>query len=128
MFTLIAGLLLTAAVFAADHRPVVTINSEKNFRVVIDGKSYFGTASAIKIANLSAGTHSIRVYEMKRGLFDRGEKLVSSTTFKMGRKDMKIRIDNFGRVTVIKQKARNSKKAKQPVRIYDHRIKKQPRF
>ena len=130
MFTLIAGLLLTAAVFAADRRPTVTINSEKNFKVVIDGRSYFGSDANIRISNLAPGTHSIRVYEMKRGLFDRGEKLISSTSFKMGNKDVRIRIDHFGRITVAKitkQKNRYGKKGKD-IRMNDYRIEREPRF
>ncbi len=128
IFTLIAGLFLTVAAFAADRRPMVTINSEKNFKVVIDGRSYFGSDAAIRISNLSQGTHSIRVYEMKRNLFDRREKLVSSTTFKMGKKDVRIFIDHSGRVTVAKTKGRYSKNGKSEVRINDFRIEKEPRF
>lgn len=132
MFTLIAGLLVTATIFAAVPRPVVTINSSKNFKVVIDGRSYFGSNAQIKIGNLAPGTHSIRVYEMKRGLFDRGEKLVSSTTFRMNRKDVRISIDHFGRVTVAKTKGKGNRVRMQDRRHEDYRKfdtrKDQPRF
>jgi hypothetical protein len=127
MFTLLAGLLLSVAVFAAHKRPVVTIKSEKNYKVVIDGKSYFGNAAGIRISSLAAGTHSIRVYEMKRGLFDRGERLVSSTTFRMGKKDVRIRIDHFGRVTVVKQKGRNGRNVKL-MGMDKQRMESTPRF
>ncbi len=123
MFTLIAGLLITATIFAADPRPMVTISSSKNYKVVVDGRSYFGSNAQIRIANLAPGTHSIRVYEMKRGIFDRSEKLISSTTFRMNRKDVRISIDPFGRVIVAKMKGKGKK-----IRKQDHRYDNDRRF
>lgn len=131
IFTLIAGLLLTVAVFAADRRPMVTISSEKNYKVVIDGRSYFGSDAAIRISNLSQGTHSIKVYQMKRSFFERNEKLISSTTFKMGKRDVKINIDRVGRVSVTKEKGRydnNGRGNGRDRRSDDYRMKQEPRF
>ena len=41
IFTLVAATLFTVAVFAADRRPSVTVQTNKNYEIQIDGKSYF---------------------------------------------------------------------------------------
>ncbi len=102
IFTLLAGILLTVAAMAADHRPTVVVNSSRHFRIVIDGRSFYGNDAAIRLNYLQNGFHTIKVYEMRRGLFVKGEKLVTHTTFKLGRKDVRIKIDNFGRVQITK--------------------------
>ncbi len=124
IFTLIAGLFITAAVFAAAPRPTVTVTSNKNFRIVIDGRSYFGSNASIKLANLGTGQHTIKVYEMRTGMFSRTEKLVSSSSFSLGRNDVQIKVDNFGRIAVIKAKG----KGKKPGNSFrkTNRMQKQP--
>jgi len=61
MFTLLTGLFLTATLMAADRRPVVTINSNNNFKIIIDGKSYFGDNITIRLSELYGNQHSIKV-------------------------------------------------------------------
>ncbi|HMU45997.1 MAG TPA: hypothetical protein PKC72_06490 [Chitinophagaceae bacterium] len=104
IFTLFAGLLMAAAVMAADRGPSVTIQSNKNYKIVIDGKNYFVSSTTIHLFNLSNGMHSIRVFEMRKGLFVKGERLVSSSTFKVGRRDIAIKVDQFGRIDISKKK------------------------
>ncbi len=104
IFTLFAGLLVAAAVMAARPGPSVTITSSKNYRIVVDGKSYFGSRDVIRLHRLSPGLHQVKVFEMRKGLFVKGEKLVSSSTFKLGKKDVSIRVDASGRISVIKKK------------------------
>lgn len=104
IFTLFAFVLLAAAAMAADRYPSVIINSSKNFRIVVDGKSYFANNSAIRLDRLSNGFHTIKVYELRRGLFVRGEKLVTATSFKLGRQDVRIKVDYFGRVEFFRMK------------------------
>ncbi len=98
MFTLVSGLLLAVAVMAADRRPVVMVNSMKNYKIVIDGRTYFSNDNSIRISHLNKGFHHIRVFEMRRGYFDRREILVASSTFQLRRHDVRITIDRFGRI------------------------------
>ena len=57
IFTMMLGLFLTAAVFAADKRPDVTITSAKKYEIVIDGKTYFSNSRVMNINNLRNGRH-----------------------------------------------------------------------
>lgn len=104
IFTLTMGVLLSVALLAADRRPVVTISSVKNFKVVIDGRSYFGTDMTISLTNLYHGRHSIQVYEMRRGYFQNRERLLNSSTFFLTGKDILIRIDWFGNISIKERK------------------------
>jgi hypothetical protein len=80
------------------------VNSMKNYKVVIDGRSFFTNSRTISIANLYDGRHSIQVYEMQRGYYQRRERLVSSSSFRLNNKDVKILIDHFGRINIQEQK------------------------
>lgn len=104
IFTLAMGILFATALMAADRRPVVTINSSKNFKIVIDGRSYFGSDLTINLNNLHNGRHTIQVFEMKRGYFQRREKMVGSTSFFVNRNDMVISIDWAGNIIVREKK------------------------
>lgn len=96
MFTLLSGLLLTFAVFAGDRRPVVTLTSMSNFKIVIDGRVYFSNRSQIHIGNLQRGYHDIQVYEMRRGYYQQRERLISSERFFLRKNDVRIFINRFG--------------------------------
>ena len=100
MFTLLSGLLLAVAVMAADHRPVVTVNSMKNYKIVIDGRTYFSNYNGISINNLGRGQHFIQVFEMRRGYYERRERLVASTSFSLRKNDVRIFIDRFGDIRI----------------------------
>ena len=100
IFTLVAGMLLTAAVFAADRKPVVTINSSKNYKIVIDGKSYFGDNMTLRLDDYFKRSHTIKVFEMRRGLYVKGERLVDAATFQVDRNDVAITIDRFGNIKI----------------------------
>lgn len=96
MFTLLSGLLLMVAVFAADRRPVVTLNSMSNFKIVIDGRVYFSNRSQINISNLQRGYHSVQVFEMRRGYYQQRERLISTGSFFLRRNDVRIFISPSG--------------------------------
>ena len=100
IFTLVAGMLLTAAVFAADRRPVVTINSSKNYKIVIDGKNYFGDNLTLRLDDHFKRSHTIKVFEMRRGFYVKGEKLVDAAIFQVDRNDVAITIDRFGNIKI----------------------------
>ncbi len=105
MFTLFAGLLMTVALFAADRRPVVTVKKEMNYKVVIDGRTYFDNDMTMRLSNLQYGRHTIKVYEInRRGFFSR-ERLVAVSAFRLDNNDLRIRIDRFGKISI--QEKRN---------------------
>lgn len=100
IFTLFTALLLTVALFAADRRPVVTVNSSKNYKIVIDGRSYYSNDRNIRLANLNNGRHTIKVFEMKRMGYNQRERLVAATSFHVNRKNVHINIDRFGNINI----------------------------
>jgi hypothetical protein len=102
IFTMCLGLFLTAAVFAADRKPDVTIISMKKYEIVIDGRTYFSNNRIMNIENLRNGRHTIQVYEMNsRGfsMFKR-KQLVASKSFQLRKNDVKITIDRFGHLVI----------------------------
>lgn len=126
IFTLAAGLFLVVAAMAADRRPVVTIDNSKNYKIVIDGKSYFGNNMTISVNNLMSGKHRIEVFEMKKNRFTRKEKLVDASTFQLGRNDIRISVDRFGDISIMEIRDRgrferiedNRNKRSEPVRRF----------
>ena len=108
IFTLVAALFLTVALFAADRRPVIKLNNNNNYKVVIDGRTYFGDDINIRPDYFLRGKHTVKVYEMKRGFFGRTERLVNATTFFMDRDDDIIRIDRNGGI-IVREENRNKR-------------------
>ncbi|HOZ69806.1 MAG TPA: hypothetical protein PLU11_09135 [Chitinophagaceae bacterium] len=107
IFTLVAALFLTVALFAADRRPVIKLNNNNNYKVVIDGRAYFGDDINIHPDQFLRGKHTVKVFEMKRGFFGRTERLVDVTTFFIDRDDVVIRIDRMGRILVREERKGN---------------------
>lgn len=128
MFTLLTGLFLTLTLMAADRRPVVTINSNNNFKIVIDGKSYFGDNITIHLSELYGNQHSIKVYEMRRGYFGRTERLISKSFFQTGRKDVMIHIDRFGNISIREKKNKGRYHRDDDWDRFDDRDRNRPRF
>ena len=100
IFTFFAVTLLTLSLFAADRRPVVKINSDKNYKFVIDGRTYFGSDLTLSLDHFNGGRHSIKVFEMKRGYYGSREKLVAATTFQLDRNDVMINIGWSGNISI----------------------------
>jgi hypothetical protein len=100
IFTLAIGSLFALSVMAADHKPSVTVKSNSNCQLVIDGKSYRGD-NFIDLSNLYPGYHSIKVYEVNKHLFfKKRAKLVSSSDFTVKGNDIVINIDRFGKIDI----------------------------
>ena len=103
IFTMCLGLALTAAVFAADRKPDVTIISTKKYEIVVDGRTYYSNSRMMNIDNLRNGRHTIQVYDMSsnRGfsIFQR-KRLVASKAFQLRNNDVKITIDRFGQLSI----------------------------
>jgi len=102
IFTLLTASLLTMAVFAADHRPSVTVKASRNYEIVIDGRSYFKSDyGVLNISGLRGGYHSITVYDANRGYFFRKfKRVVAQSSFMLRGNDISIFIDQFGRMLV----------------------------
>jgi len=102
IFTMCLGLILTAAVFAADRKPDVTIISAKKYEIVVDGRTYFSNNRMINIENLRSGRHTIQVYEMNNRGFSifKRKQMVASKSFQLRNNDVKITIDRFGHLTI----------------------------
>ena len=100
IFTLLVVSLLATSLFAADHRPVIKLNNNKNNKVVIDGRTYFGDDITIRPDYFMRGQHTIRVFEMRRGLFGRTERLVDEAIFRMDRDNILIKVDFAGNIKI----------------------------
>ena len=98
ILTFAAGLLLTLSTMAADRPPSVTIKSNRNFEVVVDGRTYRNDNS-IRLDRMRAGMHTIKVYERTRGLFGR-VRLVSAKNFFVRNNDLRITVNYSGYVDI----------------------------
>ena len=98
ILTFAAGLLLTLSTMAADRPPSVTIKSNRNFEVVVDGRTYRNDNS-IRLDRMRPGVHTIKVYERSRGLFGR-TRLVSAKNFFVRNNDLRITVNYSGYVDI----------------------------
>lgn len=98
ILTFAAGLLLTLSTMAADRPPSVTIKSNRNFEVVVDGRNYRND-NTIRLDRMRPGMHSIQVYERSRGFFGR-MRLVSSKNFFVRNNDLRITVNYSGYVNI----------------------------
>ena len=98
ILTFAAGLLLTLSTMAADRPPSVTIKSNRNFEVVVDGRT-FREGNTIRLDRMRPGMHSIKVYEKSRGFFGR-MRLVSAKNFFVRNNDLRITVNYSGYVDI----------------------------
>ena len=91
ILTFAAGLLLTLSTMAADRPPSVTIKSNRNFEVVVDGRPDRNDNS-IRLDRMRPGVHTIKVYERSRGIFGR-MRLVSAKNFFVRNSDVRITVN-----------------------------------
>jgi len=103
ILTFAAGLLLTLSTMAADRPPSVTIKSNRNFEIVVDGRT-FRNDNNIRLDRMNRGMHSIRVYERTRGFFGNRMRLVSSKNFLLRNDDLRITVDRSGYVNIDEQR------------------------
>jgi len=102
IFTLIAAAFLTVAAFAADRRPVVSLQASKKYEVIIDGQSYFSNSnrSTMSLAGIRSGQHSIKVYEISRSPFRKFKRMVSASSFQLKRNDIDISVNSMGQISI----------------------------
>jgi len=98
ILTFAAGLLLTLSAMAADRPPSVTIKSNRNFEIVVDGRTYRND-NTIRLDRMHPGMHSIKVYERGRGFFGR-MRLVSAKNFFVRNNDLRITVNYSGYVDI----------------------------
>lgn len=103
IFALLLGLFFTATLFAADRRPTVTLNGNRNFEIVIDGHRYSGNNNLINISHLRNGRHSIKVYEFRRGLFGSNRRLIASKDFLLRNNDLSINVGRYGDIQIYEE-------------------------
>ena len=98
ILTFAAGLLLTFSTMAADRPPSVTIKSNRNFEIVVDGRT-FRNDNSIRLDRMRPGVHTIKVYERSRGFFGR-MRLVSAKNFFVRNNDLRITVNYSGYVDI----------------------------
>jgi hypothetical protein len=98
ILTFAAGLLLTLSTMAADRPPSVTIKSNRNFEIVVDGRPYRND-NTIRLERMRPGMHTIKVYERSRGFFGR-MRLVSAKNFFVRNNDLRITVNYSGYVNI----------------------------
>jgi hypothetical protein len=97
----VASLLTTATVFAADRKPEVRLSAAKNYEIVIDGRSYLSNnRSTMDITSLRNGQHRIQVFETSRGFYKKSKHLVSSSAFQLRGNDIAISVDFRGQIRI----------------------------
>ena len=98
ILTFAAGLLLTLSTMAADRPPSVTIKSNRNYEIVVDGRTYRNDNS-IRLDRMRPGVHTIKVYERSRGFFGK-MRLVSAKNFFVRNNDLQITVNYSGYVNI----------------------------
>jgi hypothetical protein len=102
---IVASLLTTATVFAADRKPEVRLNAAKNYEIVIDGRSYLSNnRSTMDITSLRNGQHRIQVFETSRGFYRKSKRLVSSSVFQLRGQDLEINVDFRGQIRITEER------------------------
>ncbi len=101
IFTLIAASLFTTLLFAADRKPIVTLNSSRGYEVVIDGRSYYSDYGTVNISNIGMGQHMIKVFEVSRGYrFMKNKRPIDVSSFFVRNNNVSITIGFRGQIMI----------------------------
>ncbi|HEY1113645.1 MAG TPA: DUF4476 domain-containing protein [Chitinophagaceae bacterium] len=108
LFTFLLGSLVAFSAFAADQygRLTVTLNGNRDYRVVVDGRNYGGT-NRIYLNDIGPGRHTIQVFPAQS---NRGRKIqpIHSVNFTMRPDyDMNIRVLPNGRLQFDEKRINN---------------------
>ena len=111
IFTLLASLFMSVAVFAARNNSILTIKSadQSDISVVLDGKRFEPNDNALMIQGLEKGTHDIKVYrERNNGVFNvlgkRYELVYNTTVSIRNNTHLFITIERNGRISKMENK------------------------
>ena len=99
MLTLITFSLFTTVALATKKDPTVTVTSNGEFMIVINGTLYKNDRK-IFLKDLKKGEYYIDVWKKKKGLFGGKYKLVSSKRFELDKKDVHIDVNSTGYITI----------------------------
>src|SRR4051794_209057 len=111
--TIFSFLLLSFSLFAADKKPktMLTIVStdRSDIRVVVDGRRFEPNTNYMRIRNMQAGYHSVKVYrERNAGMFtifgQRYDMVFNNSLMVRPQSEVTISIDRFGRARVDEQR------------------------
>lgn len=100
LYTLAVLMMFAVAVSAADRRPMVTVRSNDHYKIVIDGRSFHNYNDAFVIPDVRGGRHTVKVYELRRGLFGFREVLADVATFYVNYNDVVIGVDHRGNINI----------------------------
>jgi hypothetical protein len=113
IFTLLASLFMSIAVFAADAKPksMLTVRStdQGDIRVVIDGRRFEPGDNSLMINQLESGYHQVKVYRQKsNGIFNivgkRYEMVYNTSLMVKPKTHVMLSIDRFGRTSIAETK------------------------
>lgn len=106
LFTFLLSSLVAFSAFAADATGRVTVHltGNRDYRVLIDGRSYNGS-SRINLDNIRPGRHDIEIYPAQAGRARRVEPIYSGTFTVRSQYDMHIRVLPNGRVQFDEKRA-----------------------
>lgn len=99
ILTLFATVLFSTLLFAEKKSPSVNVTSTGDYVIIVDGKR-FDNQKKISVTGLEKGNHYIDVFKMKKGLFGKKFKLVSSKRFELGNKDLHINVNESGYIAI----------------------------
>ncbi|HEY9364723.1 MAG TPA: hypothetical protein VIQ00_15785 [Chitinophagaceae bacterium] len=114
VFTFLIGALVSFTGFAANgvtaaYQPSVTISAPSNFEILIDGRSVQTNgynSNSVVLNNLKRGQHNLRVYELRKGLFGKSRRQISSSNFMVDYNDVYIMVDRNGSAKVQQRNGR----------------------
>jgi hypothetical protein len=110
IFTFLSSFLLSMSLLAADVRPksslIIRSEDRREIRVVIDGRRFEPRDNFMRIRNIDAGYHRIKIYRQKQrngafGNFGNRYEVVYNNSVRVRQgMNMNISIDRFGRASV----------------------------
>jgi len=108
-FTLLITLLLSVAMYAYPKQSTVTVSTTGNntITVMIDGKQYRVSSNYVTINDLSAGYHSVKIYQQTNGRrinrLNNLQMIYNNNLFVKPRYDVDIIVSRFGKVFIDEQ-------------------------
>jgi hypothetical protein len=107
LFTLLLATVFSSAFASNEGRLTLTITSNKNVQVYVDGRAYHDNDNSFVFDNMQPGNHTIKIYRTVKnnnGRYNRSnngnELLYSSTIYVRPSYDVDVMINRFGKALV----------------------------
>jgi hypothetical protein len=107
LFTLLLATVFTSAFASNEGRLTITITSNKNIQVYVDGRAYRDNDNSFVFDNVQPGNHTIKIYRSGKnnnGRYNRNNKgnelLYSSTVYVRPSYHVDVMINRFGKALV----------------------------